>query len=1158
MKHFATKNRLVSSFVVALGLALLVFAISSERLRSATPGASTLNPTGPSVPWVGAPGVLPGCLDESTCVEGQNCDTFLLTLSGNPADWVGKRAHVVVSWADANDDFDVFIHKGNTNTGPLVGSSAQGGAGPETVDIDPNAPGVGTGQFSVHVVYFVVTPTHSYNGVASPIAGPAPTPTPSPGPTPTPTPLPPGAPRFHTFQAPPGTGEAAGEPSLGSNWLTENAPRAGSGQTFANSNGPVFNGGTANYYGGFLAEMLRINFDDCSSPANAFWEKKPLVLAATPRAVGDPILFTDNAAGRTFVSQEENAAGSTTDVTDNDGDAFSPSMGAGAPAGVDHQTSASGPYRGTPPATASWPPTGPKRAVYYASQNVSDARVSRSDDGGITFLPAVPMFTAAQCTGLHGHLKVAPDGTVYVPDKTCSVGLPIVLGGNASVVVSEDNGVTWNVRSVPGPSGKGKGEFDPSVGIATNGTIYLGYQGVKSYGNNQTGTPAMASVSSDKGLTWSMPVDVGAELGIKNIAFPAVVAGDPQRAAFAFYGTTTADCTAPACNPMEDHRGGSNDDPALFSGNWYLYVASTFDGGQTWLTQNVTPNDPIQRGPICGDKTCRNLLDFFDATIDKRGRVLIGWDDGCIGSCVSGPPNSFTSKATITRQSGGKRMFSQFDPVEPAIAGAPAVSGFVNGSQIQLSWPVPDSGGSFITGYKIYRRGGPTGAFTLIATVTQPSFTDTTFNPSVQNYYHVTAVNAIGEGPYCKDFLPDNTAPASPCILPGIQVINDLNANGSDNDSGQNTPVDGSVNIKQLYVAEPFLNGGAKKLFFTLQVAPSTLGSAPPNSQWFILWNRQGTDPSDPNDALFDRMYVAMRTDSAGTPTFEYGKFGIPINTSPPPPPDPNANSPKRIGDADTGSYNPLTGEIQIQISNSKFQAIDGGATKYIGGSGLASINVRTYFNRPDPGQRSQNNASDITGNSAYTLVGNTACAPAAQLVSAVSRKVHGTAGTFDIRLVPTGPDDGIECRSGGANGDYQIVMVLASPVTFSSATTSAGSVASTSTNSNIVTVNLTGVPTAQTVTVTLVNATTGGAPTNVPVPMNVLVGDTTANRAVNSSDVSEAKAESGNVTNAENFRDDVTANGVINSSDIGLIKSKSGTSLPPAADSTQKPSEKK
>ena len=191
-----------------------------------------------------------------------------------------------------------------------------------------------------------------------------------------------------------------------------------------------------------------------------------------------------------------------------------------------------------------------------------------------------------------------------------------------------------------------------------------------------------------------------------------------------------------------------------------------------------------------------------------------------------------------------------------------------------------------------------------------------------------------------------------------------------------------------------------------------------------IIWNRQGTQPSDPNDAKYDRLYIAMITDAAGTPTFEYGKFGIPINTSPPPLPDPSANSPAKFGAADSGSYDPLTGAIKITVSNSKFRAIDGGPSKYIAGTDLAAINVRTYFNRPDynsdptapvRSQRSQNNASDITGDSNYSLAGNNACAPSADLASAVSRLTHGAAGAFDIRLVPVDAAGGIECRKGMA-----------------------------------------------------------------------------------------------------------------------------------------------
>jgi hypothetical protein len=60
------------------------------------------------------------------------------------------------------------------------------------------------------------------------------------------------------------------------------------------------------------------------------------------------------------------------------------------------------------------------------------------------------MFTVADCDGLHGHIKVAPnDGTVYVPDKGCGGNVPLLNGGVASAVVSENNGATWTIRTIP-------------------------------------------------------------------------------------------------------------------------------------------------------------------------------------------------------------------------------------------------------------------------------------------------------------------------------------------------------------------------------------------------------------------------------------------------------------------------------------------------------------------------------------------------------------------------------------------------------------------------------------------------------------------------------------------------------------------------------------
>jgi hypothetical protein len=168
------------------------------------------------------------------------------------------------------------------------------------------------------------------------------------------------------------------------------------------------------------------------------------------------------------------------------------------------------------------------------------------------------------------------------------------------------------------------------------------------------------------------------------------------------------------------------------------------------------------------------------------------------------------------------------------------------------------------------------------------------------------------------------------------------------------------------------------------------------------------------------------------------------------------------------------------------------------------------------------------------------------QLTAAVSRKAHGSAGTFDIDLPLTG-EPGVECRSTG--GSHTLVFTFNIPVTNGVAEVSDGSgivSANPVFSGSTMTVNLAGVSDVQTITVTLSNVTgAGGAvlPTTA-VRMHVLAGDTTANRTVNSSDLAQTKAQSGQTITAQNFRADVATNGSLTSSDVSLVKAHSGNTL--------------
>ena len=174
-------------------------------------------------------------------------------------------------------------------------------------------------------------------------------------------------------------------------------------------------------------------------------------------------------------------------------------------------------------------------------------------------------------------------------------------------------------------------------------------------------------------------------------------------------------------------------------------------------------------------------------------------------------------------------------------------------------------------------------------------------------------------------------------------------------------------------------------------------------------------------------------------------------------------------------------------------------------------------------------------------------CVDALAAVSAVSRKTHGTSGDFDIPLPFTGAP-GVESRSGGMNGVHKIVITFNNPLTAASAAVSAGSILGAPTFAgNSISVNLTGVPNAQQITVTLTDATDAFGQTlpSTTVSMNVLVGDSTGNKIVNGSDVSQTKALSGDPVDASKFRCDFNADGSVNASDISQVKAASGTFVP-------------
>ncbi|MGA8029393.1 MAG: hypothetical protein WB992_19805 [Bryobacteraceae bacterium] len=879
-----------------IALAALLASITYSA-SAATPGSGTLTDAVTKLTYTAGPFAVPNLTDTvngtptcSTTVPAEQCDTYALTVNVAAGDKTTKQISVSISFPESTGEFDVFVYDHNNN---VIASDTAGGE-PSAVII----PAV-SGTYSI-----VVDPWNplgqSFVGTVALEAIP-----PSPPP---PTGIPP---RYQTYAAPATAGgaNASGEPSIGIDYNPN---------TKTLKHGTVNEGGVA-FFTANLTEF-RVSFDDCSSPAGALWQNvsSPVETVNTL----DPIGFCDHfgthpTPGRVFQSQLSGPT-SLMAYSDDDGNTWTQSQGSGQPAGVDHETVGGGPYNPN-----STPPPPPhllyENAIYYCSQDVGTAFCSRSDDGGLTFGAGVPLYNLTECGGLHGHVKVGPGGAVSVPNKQC--------GSNQALVISTDNGLTWAVRPIPDSTSN---LADPSVGIASDGSIYFGYQD----GSNH---PKIA-VSSDKGVNWSPSVDVGAQLGIQNSTFPEVAAGDPHRAAFEFLGTPT---------------GGNYQDSTNFMGIWHLYIATTYDGGAHWLTVDATPNDPVQVGSICNQgTTCgadRNLLDFMDLTIDAQGRAVGAFADGCVvGSCdaTSSPSASRSALGTIVRQSGGKRLLSAFDPVEPAVPGAPLLdSALQSKTGVLLSWQAPDNGASPLTSYEIY-RGKTSGGETLLATVgaAKTAFLDTTATTG-EYFYRVAAVNKIGTGPLCGEVeTTPAPAPQSSCVAPGMTVVTD--PAGDQTGAPANTQLD----IESISVGEPYVSASAPNaLTFRMQVQNLSAPIAP-NAQWTIFFTA-------PNGTEY---FVNMNTDgTSGTPVFQYGYVSALATGNP---------SLTTLGSADPASTYNADGAITIVIDDSEVGGLKPGnqivnvygeTQLLVGAAGTGLLET-----------------IDSTSAGRYILVGNQTCKP--------------------------------------------------------------------------------------------------------------------------------------------------------------------------------------
>ena len=163
-------------------------------------------------------------------------------------------------------------------------------------------------------------------------------------------------------------------------------------------------------------------------------------------------------------------------------------------------------------------------------------------------------------------------------------------------------------------------------------------------------------------------------------------------------------------------------------------------------------------------------------------------------------------------------------------------------------------------------------------------------------------------------------------------------------------------------------------------------------------------------------------------------------------------------------------------------------------------------------------------------------------LLSAASRLTHGGAGTFDIAM-PLSGTSGVEDR---AASTYNAVFNFDQAVTSGQVLNvgGVGSVGTISFSGNTMTAQLTGVTSAEVVTLRVQNIN-GDGQQHGDVPFGFLTADVNGNRKVDKPDKQIVTAAKNQPVTSANFRDDINLSGVVDKGDLDSVNANKGNRIP-------------
>ena len=150
--------------------------------------------------------------------------------------------------------------------------------------------------------------------------------------------------------------------------------------------------------------------------------------------------------------------------------------------------------------------------------------------------------------------------------------------------------------------------------------------------------------------------------------------------------------------------------------------------------------------------------------------------------------------------------------------------------------------------------------------------------------------------------------------------------------------------------------------------------------------------------------------------------------------------------------------------------------------------------------------------------------------------------GTFDIAMPLTGIS-GVEDR---ISNTYNAVFTFDGAVTSGQVTVVSGTatVGAISFSGNSMTAQLTGVTSAEVVTLRVQNIN-GDGQQHGDVPFGFLTADVNGNRIVDKPDQQQIKTDKDQAVTAGNFRDDINLSGVVDKPDLQSVQTNKGHSIP-------------